>query len=217
MGEKMLKKLKENNLWKYTLVFPVYFICFYIIEYFIRDNYHVMYMPLDDLIPFCEWFAIPYILWMPMLVLTALYLLYRDDTAGYKLYMVYVGISFLSTLAIYAIFPNGQELRVTNFENPNLLTDFVQYLYSCDTNTNVCPSLHVIGSFAAVFGVFHRKPRSAAAKICIIAAAFLIAVSTVFIKQHSAVDVIAGVCMSVLVWVIVYSGISPIRKRVEKL
>ena len=80
-----------------------------------------------------------------------------NDTAGYKLYMTYVGISFLSTLLIYVIYPNGQELRVTTFENPNLLTDFVQYLYSCDTNTNVCPSLHVIGSFAAVFGVFHSK------------------------------------------------------------
>ena len=64
---------------------------------------------------------------------------------------------FFSTLLIYVIYPNGQELRVTSFENPNLLTDFVQYLYSCDTNTNVCPSLHVIGSFAAVFGVFHSK------------------------------------------------------------
>lgn len=134
----MIERLKKNHLWAYTLVLPVYLICFYTVEYFVTENYHVMYMPLDDKIPFCEWFSLPYILWMPMLIAAALYLLY-NDTAGYKLYMTYVGISFLSTLLIYVIYPNGQELRVTTFENPNLLTDFVQYLYSCDTNTNVCP------------------------------------------------------------------------------
>lgn len=211
----MIERLKKNHLWAYTLVLPVYLICFYTVEYFVTDNYHVMYMPLDDKIPFCEWFSLPYILWMPMLIAAALYLLY-NDTAGYKLYMTYVGISFFSTLLIYVIYPNGQELRVTSFENPNLLTDFVQYLYSCDTNTNVCPSLHVIGSFAAVFGVFHsKKLRSAALKFIIIVSAAIIALSTVFIKQHSVVDVFAGIALSAAVWVIVYWRVSPLRKRLE--
>ena len=130
--------------------------------------------------------------------------------------MTYVGISFLSTLLIYVIYPNGQELRVTTFENPNLLTDFVQYLYSCDTNTNVCPSLHVIGSFAAVFGVFHSKKLcSWSLKVIIVVSAALIALSTVFIKQHSIVDVFAGIALSVVVWAIVYSKVSPLRKRME--
>lgn len=211
----MLKRLKQNRLWAYTLVFPIYFISFYIIEFFISENYHSMYMSLDDLIPFCEWFAIPYILWMPMLVAVALYLLYNDAT-GYKLYMVYVGIAFLSTLAIYVIYPNGQDLRVTYFENPNILTDFVSFLYSCDTNTNVCPSLHVIGSFAAVFGFFYsEKPHAGFVKPLAVLAAASIALSTVFIKQHSFVDVIAGTAMSVTVWFIVYFKNSPIRKRIE--
>ena len=30
-------------------------------------------------------------------------------------------------------------------------------IYASDTNTNVCPSMHVIGSFAAMFSVFDCK------------------------------------------------------------
>ena len=175
-----------------------------------------MYSPIDDMIPFCEWFAIPYVLWFPMLAAAAIYLLYNSCN-GYKLYTVYIGLSFMSTLLIYVLFPNGQELRVTQFQNSNILTDFVSYLYSCDTNTNVCPSLHVIGSFAAVFGVFYpKKIKRPVCKVIIVISAILIAISTVFIKQHSIVDVAAGILMSAVVWVIVYSKHSIIRRSIEK-
>ena len=49
----------------------------------------------------------------------------------------------------------------------------------------------------------------------IVVSAALIALSTVFIKQHSIVDVFAGIALSVVVWAIVYSKVSPLRKRME--
>ena len=65
--------------------------------------------------------------------------------------------------------------------------------YQFDTNTNVCPSIHVIGSFAGAFALWEcralQKPQYRAA---IVIATLLISISTVFVKQHSVIDVAAA-------------------------
>ena len=67
-----------------------------------------------------------------------------------------------------------------------------EWIYTIDTNTNVCPSIHVIGSFAALFalldsGVFHKRP---VWQIVCWLITILICASTVFLKQHSALDIV---------------------------
>ena len=97
------------------------------------------------------------------------------------------------------IYPTCQEMRVTEFPRDNFLTAVVKALYSFDTDTNVCPSLHVIGAVAVMISVWHAKGldnawiRIAAAIITV-----LISLSTVFLKQHSAMDVLMAmpVCLA---------------------
>ena len=49
---------------KLLLFWPSFGIVFFILErVWICDNYHMMFCPLDDHIPFCEWFVIPYFFW----------------------------------------------------------------------------------------------------------------------------------------------------------
>ena len=84
-------------------------------------------------------------------------------------------------------------LRPEVFPRDNLLTRFIAHFYAFDTNTNVCPSLHVIGSFAALFAFWHAPVFSAGKwRIASAVAAFLICISTVFMKQHSILDVLAA-------------------------
>ena len=46
---------------KLLLFWPSFGIVFFILErVWIRDSYHMMFCPLDNHIPFCEWFVIPY-------------------------------------------------------------------------------------------------------------------------------------------------------------
>lgn len=119
------------------------------------------YIPLDDRIPFLEGFIVPYMLWFPMLLALGLYLA-RYDHEGFKRYMTYVGVAFFTVIALYLLFPNRQDLRVTQFPRDNLFTRLVALVYSQDTNTNVCPSLHVVGSMAVCFAAWNcrrlRKP-----------------------------------------------------------
>lgn len=80
-----------------------------------------------------------------------------------------------------------------------MMFSFVERFYSFDTNTNVCPSIHVLGSVAAMLGLIDcqrlQKPRF---KLFAVIAALLICVSTVFMKQHSVLDVIAAAPLCLL-------------------
>ena len=58
---------------KLLLFWPSFGIVFYILErVWIRDGYHIMSCSLDAHIPFCEWFALPYVMWYPVLVIPGL-------------------------------------------------------------------------------------------------------------------------------------------------
>lgn len=73
---------KRPSAW-YMLYIPVYLLLFFIVEQLVPStcDYWVSYLPLDDLIPFCEYFVIFYCLWYPLLIATAIYLLPMMTTA----------------------------------------------------------------------------------------------------------------------------------------
>lgn len=198
---------KYKHIWLLVYV-PIYVISFFFIEEFIvssSDNYWVSYTPIDDKIPFCEWFVIPYVLWYPFMGLTGLYLFFAD-TDAFRRYLWFVIIGFSSTLLFYIIFPNGQNLRPEAFENDNILTRIMAHIYENDTNTNVLPSLHCIGSVAAFLTYFDCK-KLYKRKWLVVSAGImcvLICMSTCFCKQHSFLDVVAALIWSAVTYVIVY-------------
>ncbi len=192
-----------THLW-YLLIVPVYLASFFIIEQIIdRDsNYWVSYLPLDDLIPFCEWFVIPYVLWYPFLASVGVYALLREPDV-FKKYMTFIGVGFMSSIAVFALFPNGQDLRPAVMERDNVATQLMQAIYAADTNTNVLPSMHAVGSIGVACGVFHCKGlKNPLWKIGAAAMAFLIICATVFTKQHSILDVFAAIPYAAVVYVV---------------
>ena len=160
-------------------------------------QYIVVSSPLDSMIPFCELFVFPYVLWFFYLFGIHVYTFFKDVDAFKKL-MKYIIITYSVALVIYYLFPTCQLLRPAVFERDNILTQFMADFYAFDTNTNVCPSLHVIGSVAVMHTAWHTKgldrPKY---KTAFAITTFLISISTVFLKQHSVIDVIVAlpVCM----------------------
>ena len=76
----------------------------------IRGSYTPIHCPLDDQIPFCEYFLIPYLLWFVFLVGIQIYtLLY--DTESFVKFMKFIMVSYSLAIIIYMLFPNCQELR----------------------------------------------------------------------------------------------------------
>jgi len=166
-------------------------ILFYALEIFRpAEDCHVMYHPVDDLIPFCELFVIPYIFWFLYLVGMYVYTLFYD-LESFKRIMLFTVITYSVTLIVYLVYPTSQELRPPDFLRDNFLTRFMEGYYEFDTHTNVCPSLHVIGSLAVCFtGLHAKKLQKMRWKIGFLVSAVLISISTVFLKQHSILDVV---------------------------
>ena len=180
------------------LYWPVYGLLFLFVERFYPvDHYTVMHCGLDDIIPFCEWFLIPYLFWFVYLVGMHLYtLLY--DVDSFKRMMKYIILTYTAAILIYLIWPTCQELRPAAFERDNFLTRFIAGFYQFDTNTNVCPSIHVIGSLAVMEAGLWTKHLSRGWKTWFVITAVLICISTVFMKQHSVLDILAAIPICIL-------------------
>ena len=194
------------------LFWPLFGITFYAAEQLIpRDYYHPMYHPVDDLIPFQELFVIPYLFWFVFLIGANVYTALWEPKACVKM-MKFTIFTYGTGLLIFALFPTCQQLRPEEFARHNLLTRFMAWFYTFDTNTNVCPSLHVCGSIAAAlgqaeterFGRGWRKP-------LLFLNAWLISISTVFVKQHSIQDVVCGLIICLFSWLLVYRNFQKIN------
>lgn len=211
----MLRELKENlidyrrlrphnlnspefrHLW-YLIFWPLFGLVFQTMEkLWVDRNWIVVYHPLDDAIPFCELFVIPYVWWFiflgGMVAFTALF-----DRRAFVGLMRFIMITYGVTLLIYILFPTMQQLRPLAFERDNILTRFMADFYRFDTNTNVCPSMHVSGGVAVMVTAWNCKFfRKASWQIYFVVTTVLICASTVFLKQHSVVDILPSLLLCV--------------------
>ncbi len=170
----------------------------YFILYFLTENgipperCHPMHCALDDQIPFCEWFVIPYVAWYGMIVFSLVWFgLY--DIGSFRSLSIYITITQVIAMAAYILLPSRQDLRPEVFPRENFCTAMVSFLYTIDTNTGVCPSLHVAYSIAMASVWCRAGEVSKAWKTLILLFLALVCLSTMFIKQHSALDVLAAV------------------------
>ena len=186
---------------------------FYALEWLVPTReFHVMYHPVDNLIPFCELFVIPYLFWF-VFMLSAYFYAFFADPRAFRRMMMFTILTYGGGLLMFIFYPTCQNLRPMSFERDNLLTQVMAWFYTCDTSTNVCPSLHVCGSMAAAFGFVDTKRFSTRGwKTTIYIIALTICASTVFVKQHSIIDTVYGFVFSGYAWLMVYGRTSRVSR-----
>ncbi len=174
-----------------------YFILFFLTENLIPvEKCTPVHCFLDDIIPFCEWFLIPYFGWYLLIVVSLLYFaLYNVD--NFKRLQIFIIVTQVLAMIIYIAFPNRQDLRPIVFPRDNFLTDCTRLLYSLDTNTGVCPSLHCAYSIGIASVWLKEKEARWYVKAFVTVFCILVCLSTMFVKQHSALDFLAAlpVCL----------------------
>lgn len=189
------------------LYWPAYLLSFILIERLCpAPAYHTVRCALDDLIPFCEWFLFSYVSWHVSLLWMSLYTL-AYDIAAFRRFMWNLILTTAIAIAVYLIWPSQQLLRpdLSALGRENLLTRAVGLIYAVDTNTNVCPSLHCIGGFAILFAALDMpRFRTRGWTVFFVIFALLICASTVFMKQHSAVDFFAALPVILIGWFACY-------------
>ena len=202
---KFLKKYQHGLV--ITIYALIYLLLFQYLEQRLIYQYHVIHTVFDDYIPFCEYFIIPYLLWFPyMFCAVAYFIFWNDNKREYYQLTKNLCMGMTIFLIVSFIYPNGHMLRPVTFEHDNMFVHMVQWLYASDTPTNILPSIHVFNSLAIHRAITscqrlqnHRGIRMASWILTL-----LIVLSTMFLKQHSVVDVCLGVTMAFAGYLIFY-------------
>lgn len=195
---------KYKHLWILSYFF-LYLTWFSYVEKTVTTHFHVIHIKLDDYIPFCEYFIVPYLLWFVYVGLCVTYMALFNRTDFYKLCgFLYTGMTIF--LIISTVYPNGHFLRPYSFPHPNFFTGLCERLYATDTATNLFPSIHVYNSLGVHFALknnerlkHHKLLRSTSFVLCI-----SIIMATMFLKQHSAFDVIVALILGAVMYQVIY-------------
>ena len=193
--------LRENPRTWLLVYIPVYLLWFFLAERLVKGPYYISYMPLDDKIPFVPQCVFFYVLWYPYL-LFPLAVTYRKEPRAFVRYGLYLIFALSISLLICCVFPNAQNLRPAD-PGRGLSGWILGKIYAADTNTNVLPSMHVVGCAGACMAAFDSR-RLRKWRWPMVVMGLLICASTVFVKQHSFLDVIWGAVVAVPVGVCIY-------------
>lgn len=209
MWKKFWEKYRHG--WVFLYIF-IYLPWFFYLEKHITTDYHLIYTTLDDKIPFIEYFIIPYTLWFLFIAVTVGYFFFFGEKSEFYRLIILLFSGMTIFLIISTIYPNGLQLRPETFTRDNIFVDMVKQLYAVDTSTNVLPSIHVYNSLGAYIAVSHCNKLKQHRWIQILTLLLTISIilSTMFLKQHSIIDVVAAFFMAGILYIIVYK---PVRLR----
>ena len=205
------KKLRFSNLtspeYRHVLLlagwlgyFSLYFLTENLIPY---ENCRVVHSSLDDLIPFCEVFVIPYLLWF-FLVAGSLLYLFLYDIPNFRRLSIYIMVTQAGAMLVYILWPNIQLLRPETMPRDNFFTWVLAFVYRFDTPTGVLPSLHAAYSIAILSVFEHRKETSLQWRILLPIFVVIIIAATFFIKQHSVLDAAAALPLCLIGEALIY-------------
>ena len=156
------------------------------------DRCHLIHVALDDRIPFREEFAVFYVGWYGLIVLSLGWFL-RYSIDSFRKLQTYIIITQAIAMVVYILYPSYQNLRPEVFPRENILTDVMAFLYRIDTPTGVCPSLHVAVSVGIASTWLREKKANPWVKAGIAIFCVGVCMSVLFVKQHSIVDVLAAI------------------------
>ena len=184
----------------WIVYFALYFLTENLIPY---ENCHVIHSVLDDRIPFCELFVVPYLLWFFLVAGSLLWLLLYDIPAFRKL-CIYIMITQAGAMLTYIFWPNIQLLRPETMPRSNFFTWVLSIVYAFDTPTGVLPSLHAAYSIAILSVFEHRKDTSIRWRVLLPVFVVTIIAATFFVKQHSVLDAVAAIPLCLLGEALIY-------------
>lgn len=206
-----MRNKAKNFITKYKHGIPlllyavIYLTWFRYLETTVTKHYRVIHMDIDDHIPFCELFVIPYFLWFAYVSAVVLYLFFKNRDDYYRICIfLFTGMTIF--LIVSTIWPNGHHLRPAQMPRDNVFTRMISFLWKTDTATNLWPSIHVYNSLGTHFAVMKCKElqQKRGIRIASLILSASIIASTVLIKQHSVFDVLTAFALASIMYVVVY-------------
>ena len=212
----MKKGVRFQELLPFVLYFIIYILWFQWLEERHVRSYQIIHVFVDDYIPFCELFVIPYFLWFLYVPAAVLYAA-SHSREEYVRCALFLCTGMTVFLLISTLFPNIQHLRPAAMPRDNVFTRLVLFLQRVDTPTNLWPSIHVYNSIGAHIALSRCHPgkkglRAASLLLCV-----SIILATMFLKQHSVFDVATAFILAGAMYRVLYRHDLPLLSRRRSL
>lgn len=211
---------KSKHLW----MIPAYGV-FYMLSFMLMEKsdvrIHIIHSMADDMIPFCQYFIIPYVMWYFFLIGSVVYFaLFCKSKKEYYQYLGTLAVGMTLFLLISYVYPNGQNLRpdLTN-AGDGIFIRVIRFLYKIDTPTNIFPSIHVFNSVATGIALFQneRCRKHKGFTVAQLVLTVSIVLSTMFLKQHCVSDVMTALILNILCYQLFYKVIPARSKQLNEV
>ena len=208
-----LSRIKEprfSHIGLMIATWGTYFLLYFLTENLIPAERCIsVHCRLDDIMVFNEYFVVFYVGWY-LLVAGSLAYYFFFDVKRFRELDLYIFVTQMVAMACYILLPTRQDLRPEVFPRENVFSWIMGLIYTLDTNTGVCPSLHVAYSLAILAVYWRDENISRLWKAILLVLVILISLSTAFVKQHSMVDVFAAIPTALIGdWLIYHRKQSP--------
>ncbi|WP_151409417.1 phosphatase PAP2 family protein [Anaerococcus sp. Marseille-P9784] len=179
------------------LIFQVvlYFGC----EFF-QKNPKNMDLPIDKKIPALPYFALIYVLWFPLIAIFPISL-FKEAKNLYELYVICWIIDIVISVIIYLAYPTTctRPKDLENIKGGWMLKILYKFSYK---GLNCSPSMHC--SISTLVFIFALAASTMPINLRIIysTTALGIILSTLFTKQHVLIDLVTGVLLALVIFLI---------------
>ena len=197
-----------------ALYLVFYLVCFGLLEKYVTVPDLWVHCRLDDLIPFNEYFIVPYLLWFLYVAAAIAYFFFTNKDDYYRLCtFLFTGMTI--SLLVCTLYPNGTDFRPAIDPDKNIFCLLVAKLWSIDPCINVFPSIHAYNSIGVHISICRsqtlskNKPLVWASGILMVS----ICIATVCLKQHSILDVFGSMLMAMVIYPIAYAPETASRKK----
>ena len=164
-------------------------------------HHYVPSLSIDNYIPFIPFFIIPYVAcyvhWIANFVMSA-----QTGKNRFNKFTLAVIISQIVCGIVFLAFPTT--IDRPNIENiPGFNGFLLHFIYNMDTPVNLFPSMHCLHSWFSWIAVRNCKQFPKWYKVFSLLFGIVVCISTVTIKQHFFIDIIAGIALAELSWLFV--------------
>ena len=193
----MKELIKKRHLIPIAVWFVIYRGLFGFLEIVPPKDVHLIHCALDDRIPNMAIFIYPYVSWFPYIVVCAVLAIKNLDDRQFKKAVLVLTTGMNIFLFISYVWPTGLDFRESIVYDLHTLSgNLLKFVQTVDTPKSVFPSMHVYVTLVLQYTLEMQKKLVPAFGIWVgRVLAVLIVLSTMFTKQHSAVDVTAAIVM----------------------
>lgn len=199
----MMKKIKRaiKTAVPFLIYIMLYLVVFYLIRFIKPAKYYYPYTPFDFKIPYIRFFVVPYLSWLGWVPFISIYTLFHNEHLYKKIsHMMMISMTLYTIISL--ILPTALFLRPTFLNCKDIFCQLTVFLYGLTPETYVFPSLHVFHSLVAFYAILHGKGKlvqNRYFKVFGFIWTILICLSTVFVRQHSIIDMFGGIFLFITI------------------